>query len=115
LEANQSKFRLPSFLDVKVTLTNQMLDILKDRMSANVLKELEKGFNSAQDFQALLKKVPASQRIDVLRALGQAQDQISPTKLNIITQTQNALASTQENQNALNEPFKVEIRGFNRE
>jgi hypothetical protein len=101
LEANQSNFRLPSFLDVKVTLTNQMLDILKDRMSANVLKELEKGFNSAQDFQTLLKKVPASQRIDVLRALGQAQGQLSPTKLNIITQTQNALAPTQENRNNL--------------
>jgi hypothetical protein len=76
LEANQSNFRLPSFLDVKVTLTNQMLDILKDRMSANVLKELEKGFNSAQDMETLLKKVPASQRIDVLRALGQAQNQL---------------------------------------
>lgn len=103
LEANQSKFRLPSFLDAKVTLTNQMLDILKDKMSANVLKELEKGFNSAQDFQTLLKKVPAFQRIDVLRALGQAQNQLSPTKLNIITQTQNALAPTQENQNNLNQ------------
>jgi hypothetical protein len=99
LEANQSKFRLPSFLDVKVTVTNQMLDILKDKMSANVLKELEKGFASAQDFETLLKKVPASQRIDVLRALGQAN--LSPTKLNVITQTQNALAPTQENQNAL--------------
>lgn len=115
LEANQSKFRLPSFLDVKVTLTNQMLDILKDKMSANVLKELEKGFSSAQDFQTLLKKVPASQRIDVLRALGQAQTQLSPTKLNIITQTQNALAATQENKNALAEFPKVEVRGFNRE
>lgn len=101
LEANQSKFRLPSFLDVKVTLTNQMLDILKDRMSANVLKELEKGFNSAQDMQTLLKKIPASQRIDVLRALGQAQGQLSPTKLNILTQTQNALTPTQENRNNL--------------
>jgi hypothetical protein len=111
LEANQSKFRLPSFLDVKVTVTNQMLDILKDKMSANVLKELEKGFASAEDFQTLMKKVPASQRLDVLRALGQAN--LSPTKLNIITQTQNALAPTQENQNALSEePFKVEIRGF---
>ena len=99
LEANQSKFRLPSFLDVKVTVTNQMLDILKDKMSANVLKELEKGFASAQDFETLLKKVPASQRIDVLKALGQAN--LSPTKLNVITQTQNALAPTQENQNAL--------------
>ena len=110
LEANQSKFRLPSFLDVKVTVTNQMLDILKDKMSANVLKELEKGFASAKDFETLMKKVPASQRLDVLRALGQAN--LSPTKLNIITQTQNALAPTQENQNALSEPFKVEIRGF---
>jgi hypothetical protein len=99
LEANQSKFRLPSFLDVKVTVTNQMLDILKDKMSANVLKELEKGFASAEDFQALMKKVPASQRLDVLRALGQAN--LSPTKLNVITQTQNALAPTQDNQNAL--------------
>jgi hypothetical protein len=99
LDANQSKFRLPSFLDVKVTVTNQMLDILKDKMSANVLKELEKGFQSAENFQTLMKKVPASQRLDVLRALGQAN--LSPTKLNAITQTQNALAPTQKNQNAL--------------
>ena len=106
LEANQSKFRLPSFLDVKVTVTNQMLDILKDKMSANVLKELEKGFQSAEDFQSLMKKVPASQRLDVLRALGQAN--LSPTKLNVITQTQNALAPTQDNQNAL----RIEMSGM---
>jgi hypothetical protein len=106
MEANQSKFRLPSFLDVKVTVTNQMLDILKDKMNANVLKELEKGFASAENFQTLLKKVPASQRLDVLRALGQAN--LSPTKLNIITQTQNALAPAQQNQNAL----RIEMSGM---
>jgi hypothetical protein len=106
LEANQSKFRLPSFLDVKVTVTNQMLDILKDKMSANVLKELEKGFASAKDFETLLKKVPASQRIDVLKALGQAN--LSAAKLNAITQTQNALAPAQENQNAM----RIEMRGM---
>lgn len=106
MEANQSKFRLPSFLDVKVTVTNQMLDILKDKMSADVLKELEKGFASAKDFETLMKKVPASQRLDVLRALGQAN--LSPTKLNVITQTQNALAPTQENQNAL----RIEMSGM---
>jgi len=110
MEANRSKFRLPSFLDVKVTVTNEVLDILKDKMSANVLKELEKGFASAKDFQTLLKKVPASQRLDVLRALGQAN--LSPTKLNVITQTQNALAPTQENQNNLNQFPKIEVRGF---
>ena len=106
MEANQSKFRLPSFLDVKVTVTNQMLDILKDKMSASVLKELEKGFASAKDFETLLKKVPASQRIDVLRALGQAN--LSPTKLNVLTQTQNALAPEQQNQNAM----RIEMRGM---
>jgi hypothetical protein len=106
MEANQSKFRLPSFLDVKVTVTNQMLDILKDKMSVDVLKALEKGFESAEDFQTLMKKVPASQRLDVLRALGQAN--LSPTKLNVITQTQNALAPAQENQNAL----RVEMSGM---
>jgi len=106
MEANQSKFRLPSFLDVKVTVTNEVLDILKNKMSANVLKELEKGFASAEDFQTLLKKVPASQRLDVLRALGQAN--LSPTKLNVITQTQNALAPAQENQNAL----RIEMSGM---
>jgi hypothetical protein len=100
LEANQSKFRLPSFLDAKVTVTNQMLDILKDKMSANVLKELEKGFASAKDFETLLKKVPASQRVEVLKALGQAN--LSPTKLNVITQTQNALAPPNENRVQLN-------------
>jgi len=106
LEANQSKFRLPSFLDVKVTVTNQMLDLLKDKMSANVLKELEKGFQSAENFQTLMKKVPASQRLDVLRALGQAN--LSPTKLNLFMQSQNALAPTQQNQNAL----RVDLSGM---
>jgi len=98
LEANQSKFRLPSFLNIKITLTNEVLDILKDKMSANVLKELEKGFESAKDFQTLLKKVPASQRIDVLRALGQAN--LSPGKMRNIGVI-NALAPESENQNAL--------------
>jgi hypothetical protein len=108
LDANQSKFRLPSFLDVKVTLTNQMLNILRDKMNASVLKELEKGFASAQDFETLMKKVPAAQRLEVLKALGQAQSQLSPTKLNIITQTQNALAPAQESQNKL----RVEMNGM---
>ena len=110
LEANQSKFRLPSFLDVKVTLTNQMLDILKDKMSANVMKELEKGFQSAKSFEDLMSKVPASERLDVLRALGQSHNQLSPAKLNVYTQVQNALAPTQENRNALAPPY-FEVRG----
>jgi hypothetical protein len=101
MDANKSSFRLPDFMSVKVTLANQMLGILEGRISKNVLTELEKGFQSNTSFVDLMKKVPASERIEVLRALGQAKDQLSPTKLNVYTQVQNALAPQSENQNAL--------------
>jgi hypothetical protein len=85
-----------------------MLKILRGRMNDKVLKELEKGFASTANFNDLMKKVPAADRIKVLQAMGQAKGQLSPTKLNILAQTENALESTrnnlapqQENQNAL--------------
>jgi hypothetical protein len=101
MDANKSSFRLPDFMSVKVTLANQMLGILEGRISQKVLAELEKGFQSNTSFVDLMKKVPASERIEVLRALGQAKDQLSPTKLNVYTQVQNSLAPQSENQNAL--------------
>lgn len=101
LDANRSNFRLPDFMSVKVTLANQMLGILEGRLNAKVMAELEKGFQSGTSFADLMKKVPASDRIEVLRALGQAQGQLSPAKLNVYTQVQNTLAPTQENRNAL--------------
>ena len=109
MEANQSKFRLPDFMSVKVTLANQMLKLMEGKLNAKVMGELEKGFQSGTSFADLMKKVPASERIEVLRALGQAQGQLSPAKINIWTQSQNALAPSaknalapgQENQNAL--------------
>ena len=101
LDANKSKFRFPDFMSVKVTLANQVLSLMEGRLNAKVLNELEKGFNSATDFSTLMRKIPASDRIEVLRALGQARQQLSPTKLNLITQGSNALAPTQQNQNAL--------------
>lgn len=96
MDANKSNFRLPDFMSVKVTLANQMLGILEGRLNAKVMSELEKGFQSGTSFADLMKKVPASERIEVLRALGQAQGQLSANKLNIYTQMQNA-----NNQNAL--------------
>lgn len=101
LDANRSNFRLPDFMSVKVTLANQMLGILEGRLNSKVMAELEKGFQSGTSFADLMKKVPASDRIEVLRALGQAQGQLSPAKLNVYTQVQNTLAPTQENRNAL--------------
>ena len=67
MEANQSKFRLPDFMSVKVTLANQVLSLMEGRLNAKVLNELEKGFNSATDFSTLMRKIPASDRIEVLQ------------------------------------------------
>lgn len=92
---------LPQFLDAKVTLTNEMLKIARGKLSKDIMIELEKGFRSGTDFTKLMQKIPASERLNVLRALGEAKGQISPTKLNILAQTQNAMAPQRENENAL--------------
>lgn len=101
LEANKSKFQLPDFMSVKVTLTNQMLKLMEGKLNADTMAALEKGFQSGTSFADLMKKVPASERIDVLRALGQAKGQLSATKANLWAQSQNALAGQSENQNNL--------------
>jgi len=92
LEANKSKFRAPDFMSVKITLANQMLSVLEGRLNKKVMAELEKGFQSGTNFSDLMKKIPASERIEVLRALGEVQGKLSPNKLNVYTQVQNALA-----------------------
>lgn len=99
MDSNKSTIRLPDFMSVKVTLANQMLKILEGKIDSKVMSTLEKGFESSTNFTDLMKKIPASERIEVLRALGQARDQLSPNKLNIYTQSQRAGSS--ENQNAL--------------
>ena len=99
MAANTSKVRLPDFMNVKVTLANQMLRLLEGKLNKDVVLALEKGFESGTSFVDLMKKVPASQRIEVLRALGQAQGQLSPAKINMLAQSQNIVP--QEKQNAL--------------
>ncbi len=101
MEANKSKFRLPDFMSVKVTLANQILRVMEGRLNQKVLSELEKGFKSATSFEELMRKVPASERLEVLKALGDVKNQLSPTKLNVYIQAQNALAAEREKQNAL--------------
>lgn len=101
MEANKSKFRLPDFMSTKVTLANQFLKLMEGKLNADTMAALEKGFQSGTSFADLMKKVPASERIEVLRALGQAKGQLSPAKANLWAQSQNALAPTSENQNAL--------------
>jgi len=103
MDSNKSKVRLPDFMSVKVTLANQMLKILEGRLNQKVMGELENGFKSGTSFVDLMKKVPASERVEVLRALGQAKDQLSATKLNALGLSANALSPKAEfeNRNAL--------------
>ena len=101
LDANKSKFRLPDFMDVKVTLANQVLRLMEGRLNTKVMAELERGFASGTDFVTLMNKIPASERIEVLRALGAVRGQLSPTKLNLLERSQNALSPESENVNAL--------------
>jgi hypothetical protein len=104
LEANTSKFRLPGFLDFKVTLANQVLRLMEGRLNKNVMAELERGFASGTDFVSLMNKIPASERIPVLQALGAARGQLSPTKLNLLERSQNALATESQPTNNLAPP-----------
>ena len=101
LDANKSKFRLPDFMSVKATLANEVLRVMEGKLNKDVMAQLEKAFNSSSSFEDLMQKVPASQRIDVLRALGEAKGKLSPAKFNAYTQAQNALAPSSESQNAL--------------
>ena len=108
MEANQYGFRLPGFFDAKVTLANNTLALLEGKLNAKVLKELENAFASGKNLDALIGKVPASQRIEVLRALGEASTKLSSAKPTFAGQFQaaqgNALAPTQQPQNALVQP-----------
>lgn len=97
VKANTSNLRIPSFMNVKVHVANETLRLLQDRLNAKSLAALEEAFKSAKSMEELLSKVPAAQRSEVLRALGQVKGQLSPAKLNIWSQTGNALAPEPEN------------------
>lgn len=102
LDSNKSNIRLPDFMSVKITLANQMLKILEGKIDDKVMSALEKGFESSTNFTELMKKIPASERVEVLRALGQAQGQLSANKLNVYTQMQRGIPpQEQEPVNAL--------------
>jgi len=104
IEANTYGFRLPGLFSAKVQLANDTLALLQGRLNTKVFDALEKGFQSGKNLDALLGKVPAKDRIEVLRALGEASTKLSSAKPTAAAQyqaTQNALAPESENVNAL--------------
>lgn len=109
MEANRYGFRLPGLFSAKIQITNDTLDFLQGRLNKDVLAALEKGFASGKDLNTLLGKVPAKDRIEVLRALGQSSTQLSSAKPTAAAQYQsfeqqrrtNALAPEFQPQNML--------------
>ena len=98
MEANQYGFRLPGLFSAKIQLTNDTLALLQNKLNTKVIQQLEQGFRSGQDLNTLIGKIPAKDRLEVLRALGQASTQLSSAKPTAAAQFQ---ASQQERRNAL--------------
>jgi len=66
---NKSKFRLPSFISAKVTITNKILDALEGKLNKNVMNELVKASKSGKSLEQLLDSLPTVQRNEVLNRL----------------------------------------------
>lgn len=111
VDANQYGVRFPGLFSAKIQLANDTLALLQGRLNAKVIAEIEKGFASGKTLNDLIGKVPAKDRVDVLRALGEASTKLSSAKPTAAAQflasqeeprrNRNALAPESENVNAL--------------
>ena len=98
LEANQSRFRLPSFaLSRTVTATNTALDALERKLGKNVMNKLTEASKSGQDMARLLDTLPAVERNKVLRAFNNPQEWMVMPKAGRGAATVNMLAPESEN------------------
>jgi hypothetical protein len=98
LEANQSRFRLPSFaLSRTVTATNTALDALERKLGKNVMNKLTEASKSGQDMARLLDTLPAVERNKVLRAFNNPQEWMVMPKEGRGAAAVNMLAPESEN------------------
>lgn len=98
LEANQSRFRLPSFaLSRTVTATNTALDALERKLGKNVMNKLTEASKSGQDMARLLDTLPAVERNKVLRAFNNPQEWMVMPKAGRGAAAVNMLAPESEN------------------
>lgn len=98
VEANTYGFRLPGLFSAKIQLANDTLALMQGKLNKDVMAALEKGFQSGKSLDELIGKVPAKDRIAVLRALGEASTKLSSAKPTAAAQFE---ASQRERRNAL--------------
>ena len=98
LEANQSKFRFPSFAFSRTTTTaNVALDVLSEKLGKNVMNRLTEAAKSGQNMAKLIDTLPATERKKVLRLLNNPQEWMVIPKEGRGAATVNMLAPDNQN------------------
>jgi hypothetical protein len=116
LKKHLASFRLPNVFNIIATTANRVLDTLGVKVGQKTLAEFEKAGQTAKSFDELLGLLPGQDRIKILKAIS---DPDTWTKINKVAKSPavakglmgvtadvpempaNALAPTQQNQNAL--------------
>jgi len=104
-----SNFRFPSWLNFWTTAGNQAISELEKKIGAKSMKVLTEAAKNPQTMADLLERLPGAERNRVAQLLSNPQGLTQKLTAPVAIGVTNALAS--DNQNALNEPFRVEIRG----
>ena len=104
-----SNFRFPSWLNFWTTAGNQAISELEKKIGAKSMKVLTEAAKNPQTMADLLERLPGAERNRVAQLLSNPQGLTQKLTAPVTIGVTNALAS--DNQNALNEPFRVEIRG----
>jgi len=111
---NTSKLRLPSYISAVAATTNKALNILETKIGAKTMATLTEALKSPEGAANLLERLPAEERSKVLRLISDPSQWSEGAKAIVRGTTAasvNALAPERYDNNALNEPFRVEIRG----
>ena len=104
-----SNFRFPSWLNFWTTAGNQAISELEKKIGVKSMKVLTEAAKNPQTMADLLERLPGAERNRVAQLLSNPQGLTQKLTAPVAIGVTNALAS--DNQNALNEPFRVEIRG----
>jgi len=97
LGENKAAAELPPAFNLYTRTTNKVLSLLEGRVNTNTVKIIEDGMRSGKDLMILINKLPADDRVSVLKAIGTSSKDFGRAAMF----GTNALSSEQPNQNAL--------------
>ena len=100
-ELNQSKLKMPNWLNPKVALTNAALQGLEKYTDPRTRTLLAEALQSGKSTQELLNKVPIAERGRIFTLIGQSITKLEPYKVSTVGRSANALAPKEESLNAL--------------